>query len=351
MLDELARRLSISPRVLRDRNVVTPSDAFDGDVEFGSYGLDQCLDLVEESLARGDGLAAPGPDWLVGEGIALGMLDAGPPGGHFADARIELLPSGDYRLFVGTAEFGNGTATVHRQIAASALGCAVEDITLVAGDTDVVGHDSGAFASAGVFVAGRATLMAASALAEQLRGIAARVPSDSIHAAALSIGVPVSASATFTGSPRSVAFNVQGFRVAVQPSTGAIAILKSVQAADAGVVLNPGQCRSQVEGGVVQALGAALFEELEIDDERRGRHAHPAQLPPAQARRLPGHRGALRRHARPARPARREADEREPVQPGRTGARQRDPRCHGRAHDLAAAAPRSRLAGARRRER
>ena len=71
--------------MLRDRNVVVPGDAFHGeDVEFGSYGLDQCLDLVEASLARGDGLPVPGPDWLVGEGIALGMLDAGPPGGHVA---------------------------------------------------------------------------------------------------------------------------------------------------------------------------------------------------------------------------------------------------------------------------
>jgi putative selenate reductase molybdopterin-binding subunit len=265
VLDELARRLGLSPRVLRDRNVVVPGDEFEGDVEFGSYGLDQCLDLVEASLASGDGLPVPGPDWLVGEGIALGMLDAGPPGGHVADARVELLPDGRYRLFVGTAEFGNGTATVHRQIAASALGCPVSRVVLVAADTDVVGQDSGAFASAGVFVAGRATLLACSALVEQLRGIASRVSADSVHAAALALGVPVSASATFRGSPRSVAFNVQGFRVAVHPATGTVAILKSVQAADAGVVINAGQCRSQVEGGVVQALGAALFEEVEID--------------------------------------------------------------------------------------
>jgi hypothetical protein len=192
--------------------------------------------LRTSALASGDGLPVPGPDWLVGEGLALGMLDAGPPGGHFAEARVELLPDGRYRLFVGTAEFGNGTATVHRQIAASALGCSVGRVVLVASDTDVVGHDSGALASAGVFVAGRASLLACSALAEQLRGVAARVPADSVHAAALAVGVPVSASARFRGSPRSVAFNVQGFRVAVQPATGAIAILKSVHAADAGVV-------------------------------------------------------------------------------------------------------------------
>jgi CO/xanthine dehydrogenase Mo-binding subunit len=67
------------------------------------------------------------------------------------------------------------------------------------------------------------------------------------------------------GSRRSIAFNVQGFRVAVHHPTGRIRILKSVHAADAGRVINPMQCRGQVEGGVAQALGAALFEELRID--------------------------------------------------------------------------------------
>jgi CO/xanthine dehydrogenase Mo-binding subunit len=62
-----------------------------------------------------------------------------------------------------------------------------------------------------------------------------------------------------------VSFNVQGFRVAVRPGTGEIVILQSVQAADAGTVINPVQCRGQVEGGVGQALGAALFEEVVLD--------------------------------------------------------------------------------------
>jgi CO/xanthine dehydrogenase Mo-binding subunit len=66
------------------------------------------------------------------------------------------------------------------------------------------------------------------------------------------------------GTPRSVAFNVHAFRVAVNPETGEVSILQSVQAADAGVVMNPQQCRGQVEGGVAQAIGSALFEEIQI---------------------------------------------------------------------------------------
>jgi hypothetical protein len=64
-----------------------------------------------------------------------------------------------------------------------------------------------------------------------------------------------------------VAFNAQWFRVAVDPDTGEIRILRSVHAADAGKVMNPMQCRGQVEGGVAQALGATLFENVRIDEQ------------------------------------------------------------------------------------
>ena len=80
-------------------------------------------------------------------------------------------------------------------------------------------------------------------------------------------GGPSSAEATTDGLARSVSFNVHGFRVAVQPQTGAVRILYSVQAADAGTVINPLQCRAQVEGGVAQALGAALFEHLDVGSD------------------------------------------------------------------------------------
>jgi CO/xanthine dehydrogenase Mo-binding subunit len=60
---------------------------------------------------------------------------------------------------------------------------------------------------------------------------------------------------------------VQGFRVAVDTGTGEIRILQSVQAVDAGTVINPVQLRGQVEGGVAQALGAALFEEVRVDGD------------------------------------------------------------------------------------
>jgi putative selenate reductase molybdopterin-binding subunit len=89
-------------------------------------------------------------DWLIGEGIALAMIDTVPPDGHLADAAISLREDGGFELTVGTAEFGNGSSTVHRQIAATALATQVDQIRLKQSDTALGGHDAGAYGSTGI---------------------------------------------------------------------------------------------------------------------------------------------------------------------------------------------------------
>jgi hypothetical protein len=297
-IDELARKLGISPFDIRRRNAVKSGDPMlappgseHDDVLYGSYGLDQCLDLVERAMQIEAPKTDLSADWLIGEGIALTMIDTVPPAGHIADARISLREDGGFELTVGTAEFGNGTSTVHRQIAATALATTVDQIRLLQSDTAHGGHDTGAYGSTGTFVAGRATQAAAENLAEELRIFASTATKTSpdtcvlkndsaicgkqrlsfaeLAEAARVQGQTLSANGSSAGTPRSVAFNVQGFRVAVNKGTGEIKILKSVQAADAGRVANPMQCRGQVEGGVAQSLGATLYEEMVIDDGGR----------------------------------------------------------------------------------
>ncbi len=260
-LDELARRLSIEPAAFLRGAVVGPDsplrsiDHGPEDVTIGSYGLDQCLDAVTDALARSrvDGEPAPEGEWLIGEGIAASMLDTTPPGGHVAHATVAERPGGRFEISVGTAEFGNGTTTVHVQLAAGALGVGADRIAIRQSDTDAVPHDTGAYGSTGVVIAGAAVLQAAQRLA-------------ALRDARNGDGRLLSAEGHCDGTARSVSFNVHGFRVAVSPRTGELRILHSVQAVDAGTVINPMQCRGQVEGGVVQGLGAAMYEDLRIDD-------------------------------------------------------------------------------------
>ncbi|QQO23200.1 molybdopterin-dependent oxidoreductase [Bradyrhizobium diazoefficiens] len=297
-IDELARQLGIGPYDMRRRNIIRDGDPMLSpppseyhDVVYGSYGLDQCLDLVERAMQADGPQPDLSPEWLIGDGIALTMIDSAPPAGHIADATIALNEEGGFDLTVGTAEFGNGTSTVHRQIAATTLATTVDRIRLRQSDTAHGGHDTGAYGSAGTFVAGKATHAASMQLATELKAAAAsawlcgveacvleddavvsgvrRMPFTELVKLAGERGQPFAGSGNSTGTPRSVGFNVHGFRIAVNKGTGELRILRSVQAADAGVVANPMQCRGQVEGGVAQALGAALYEEMAIDANGR----------------------------------------------------------------------------------
>jgi putative selenate reductase molybdopterin-binding subunit len=270
-IDELARSLDIDPAEFRRRNLLRPGDELvngsgeTDDVCTESIGVVDCLDLVQKALADGrewaggQGWAAP-QGWATGTGIAVAMLASSPPGGHAGRSRVAERPDGKYAAFVGTAEFGNGTTTIHRQLVAGVLRCEPADVLIFSSDTDRSGHDTGAYGSTGIAVAGTATMRAALALAD---AIAARASGGDCD------GKPLEAEGYCDGMSRSVAFTVQGFRVAVCAATGEIRVLRSVQAVDAGTVLNPVQLRGQVEGGVAQALGAALFESVVVDGSGR----------------------------------------------------------------------------------
>lgn len=283
-MDELAQRLGIDPFEFRRRNVITPGDPFvdshvlDDDLTFGSYGLDQCLDLAEQALRRGNGAVAP-EGWSVGEGMAVAMIATIPPRGHVAEATVSVDADGVYTLCVGTEEFGNGTTTVHAQLAAHELNTVTDRIVIHQSNTATTGYDTGAFGSAGTVVAGRATVQACRQLRTALERSAGEVTGISPAQCTLerngvqcaeslvdfgALPSSLTGRGRHDGTPRSVAFNVQAFRVAVNPETGEVRIPQSVHAADAGVVINPEQCRGQVEGGVAQAIGSALFEEIQI---------------------------------------------------------------------------------------
>jgi putative selenate reductase molybdopterin-binding subunit len=294
-MDELARKLEMDPVDLRRKNMIRPGDTVlsiwngPSDIVIGSYGLEECLDRAEHALASGRGkVKKEGDDWLEGKGIAISMLDCAPPTEHRSEARIDLLSDGRYHLAIGSAEFGNGTITVHRQIAATVLGCGVERVLVTIADTDKSGHDTGTFASTGLVIGGAAVQKAATVLRDQLLQLASRYTGMPLSrcilgdgtlecgASALSLteiyeraagdGIKLNAVRKAYASPRSVSFNVHGFRLAVHRVTGEIDILQSVHAADAGTVMNPLQCKGQIEGGVAQGIGWSMIENMFFDE-------------------------------------------------------------------------------------
>ena len=324
------------------------------DVDFGSYGLDQCLDLVEQALASGRRRAEARRRRLAGRhrhARSPCWIAARRP--STARAReMRLLADGSYHLAVGSTEMGNGSVTSHRQIAAGDAGRARRPDRhhqrryrpdalrhrhlrqhRHGGRRPGGGADRGGAArqhprlrqpphrraDRGLPPRGRTRVLCGNAAHRACRAARRR------HARAAIASRP---SARPISSPRTVAFNVQGIRLAVHRVTGEIRILHSVHAADIGRLINPMQCRGQIEGAIGMGFGWALTENMVYDAD--GTVVNPALRNyriPAFAD-VPRERGVLRRHLRHDRPARRQVAGRVRDQPG--GARDRQ--CARRRH-------------------
>ena len=191
---------------------------------------------------------------------------------------------------------GNGSVTSHRQIAASVLGTRADRIAIVNADTDLTPYDTGTFAETGTVVAGQAVMLTAEALRDNILAYASRhtgcrssdcrledepsicgdrqISLADLHAAGTRDGHRFEAKRKAYLSPRTIAFNVHGVRLAVHRVTGEIDILQSVHAADIGRLINPMQCRGQIDGAIAMGIGWALVEKMVYD-------AHGAMVNPA----------------------------------------------------------------------
>jgi putative selenate reductase molybdopterin-binding subunit len=294
-IDELARLLGIDPFAIRRKNVVKPGDNIEsiwkepGDSSFGSYGINECLDIVERELAKGNGVAKPdGEEWAEGTGVALAMLECGPPTEHRSGAEMKLLADGTYHLACGSSEMGNGITTAHKQIAASIVGVRARDVDIVNADTDRTPYDTGTFSSTGTVVAGKAVHITAEAMRDDILDFAARhtgvdrdkcrldndavvcgnrrITLTELHAAGAKVNHRFTVARRAYLSPRTIAFNVQGVRLAVHRVTGEVRIVHSVQAADIGRPINSMQCHGQIDGAVAMGYGWALTENMVHDE-------------------------------------------------------------------------------------
>jgi putative selenate reductase molybdopterin-binding subunit len=292
-VDELARRMGLDPFTVRRKNMIRAHDPvhsiwpFAHDGVIGSYGLDQCVDYVEQALASGRGEPKPdGDEWLEGKGAAIHAQDCAPPTEHRSEAHLSLRADGTFHLSAGACEFGNGIRNAQRQVAATVLSTTAADIAMDYVDTDLQPYDTGTFASTGTSVATLAVEKAAQAMRENLVELASQITGSPLdqcelaHGKVLCGGRSLSLQELYTtttlrsklhvarkayGTPRSTAFLAHGFRIAIHRVTGEIRILQSVHAYDAGKLINPVQALGQVQGAVAQGIGITMFERMVID--------------------------------------------------------------------------------------
>ena len=272
-VDELARRAGIDPLEVRRQNLCTPGE----ELRAGGKPLDADLvgDVEKVAHAIGwDGERQPG----TGRGVSVGLLAAGAHPVSSAVVRMEA--DGNAVVLVGTTEVGQGARTVFAQIAAEELRLPPERVTVRGADTRYTPYDRSTGASRSTTVAGLAVKRAAEEVRAQLVAIAGSddVESDSYPelfvrhfglAGGELIGrgeVAPQGSGSYAEGPVFWEVCVGAAEVAVDEETGRVRVLKTATVADVGRAINPQLVERQDEGGTLQGLGNALYEELVYED-------------------------------------------------------------------------------------
>jgi CO/xanthine dehydrogenase Mo-binding subunit len=305
-VDEVARRIGIDGLELRQHNVVDAGDESPSGQVFDEIGLKQCLEQAVEL----SGYAAELPeDEAIG--IAVGWWPSFPAA---SGAYVKLNADGSGVIVTGAQECGTGAVMALRQLAASELGMEPEDFTLLYQDTDAGPFDTGATGSQTTLNNGRAVLVAANEVGDQLR----RLTADELEAAVEDIelaggharvigspgrqiaiaelaekahggelllgrgsgapaGAPPLRGSTCIGDLGMAAFAAPQFschavHVRLDRDTGVARVLAVSAAHDSGTILNPQGAEGQVEGGVLMGIGQALTEGTSYDEAGRQRN-------------------------------------------------------------------------------
>ena len=235
---------------------------------------------------RGIGVA------MVMQGTAIPYLDMG-------GASIKMNDDGSFNLLVGATDLGTGSDTVLAQMAAEVLGVPLEDIIVYSSDTDFTPFDKGAYASSTTYISGAAVVKAAQQIAERICDRAARLLNEKNSGEKLTPGdiqlverkaiapdgrfitlseighnalhqedqEQIMAVASYVSPVAPPPFAAQYAEVTVDIETGQVEVDKLVMAVDSGIIVNPITASGQIEGGMTQALGYAVCEEMRYDEQ------------------------------------------------------------------------------------
>jgi len=316
LVDEVARELKREPFDLRRQNIVTASElpyrtAAGMKLDTGDYvaSLDIARDKIDLPAIRKRQAAGEPDGRRIGVGFAFYTEQSGHGTAEFMkrkfrvipgyeSANVRMLPDGGVLIYVGVHNHGQGHETSLAQIAAQELGIDPGQISVRYGDTAVGPYGFGTFASRSIVFAGGAVGKASRALAEKIRRIGAhllqadaadtRVEGGMVHGPSAKVSIAeiafaanarpdhlpagmdplLETVATYepTDSGGVFAYGTHAVVLAVEPDNGTIEILDYVVSEDCGTMINPMIVDGQVQGGIAQGIGTALYEEIPYDD-------------------------------------------------------------------------------------
>lgn len=311
-LDMVAHEIGVSPVEIRRINGLAPGKVTGTGEVMKSCGFQECIDQVANAIEIDKPCEkSADPHKVRGKGIAGGWKSPSQPTNAGSAAIIRMNEDGTFFLMTSGHDIGQGSDTALTQIAAEVLCCDPSKFTIRTGDTDHTPYEWQTVASRITYCAGNATKLAAEDLKEKLLDLAQiklgyikrelyldngwiinrNHPESRIPMSDLALGIafddgsgyggPAIGVGTFTlpnninydpatgYSPKPAAFwttTCAGAEVEVDTETGYIKVLKMAESCDPGHIVNPELYKAQVEGGMIQALGTVLFEEMKLKD-------------------------------------------------------------------------------------
>ena len=311
-IDEVAKEIGMDPIEIRRVNGLAPGKSTGTGEIMKSCGFLEALDQVAEAIEYDKPCDAPsGPHKIRGKGIAGGWKSPSQPTNAGSAAIIRMNEDGTFFLMTSGHDIGQGSDTALTQIAAEVLCCDPSKFTIRTGDTDHTPYEWQTVASRITYCAGNAIKLAAEDLKEKLLDLAQiklgyikrelyledgwiinrNHPESRMPMSDLALGLafedgsgyggPAIGVGTFTlpnninydpatgYSPKPAAFwttAAAGAEVEIDTETGVIEVKKMVESCDPGHIVNPELYKAQVEGGMMQALGTVLYEELKLKD-------------------------------------------------------------------------------------
>ena len=290
-VNELAEKLGMDPTLLRDINMVKQGmqmPAYYNEIA-NSCALDRCMDTCRKIFDWN--AKYPVRDMGNGKvrcaGVAMSMQGSGVSNVDVGSATLRLGDDGTYNLIIGAADMGTGCDTTLAQIAAEVLQCSMEDIAVFGADTDISPYDSGSYASSTAYITGKAVEKAGRKLVENICKLAATmfdcaesdVRFEESQVSRISTGETLSiqniATKSQCGNNISLdvtethyspvsppPFMVTMVEIELDRLTGEVKLLDTKAVVDSGTLLNPAIARVQAEGGLAQAIGHTLTENL-----------------------------------------------------------------------------------------
>lgn len=308
-LDVAARRLNIDPIEIRRRNLVTLADqplVTPFGIPLEDITPAECLEKLLEALDvpafRAEQAAARARRRYLGLGIAAYIEPTGASGsisvmtGELAQLRIE--PTGKVTATLSTHSQGHGTQTTMAQIIADRLGVAYEDVAVFEGDSSRGGFSPGAAGSRQGVIAGGACIKASELLAAKVKKLAGHlfnaaeeqitIEDGMVHIAGaeemtrslrdiaeIAYGEParlppgfeagLEAQYRYTPPPMTFTSAAHACIVEVDADTGFVKIKRWISAEDCGTMINPAVVEGQIAGGLAQAIGTVLLEDMPFD--------------------------------------------------------------------------------------